>query len=323
MTEPFLDLLVPWAGASDPSARAALDSVGLPQLQALLRQLKPGPRVQSDALARSLPHEAPLARALGLPDGDGLTPWAALAAWDATPAAERPAIAQHAWAWITPCHFRIGADQVQLGHASALPLDESDSRTLLAILQDFFAEDGITLHYQEPLRWLARGAQFRDLPSTALDKVAGRNVQAWLTSTTPQERQLRRLQSETQMLLYTHPFNDARSERGLPVVNGFWVHGSGALPTGWQPPAQRPQVDERLRAPALQGDWKTWAQAWQALDAGPLADLLAQARTGKAVRLTLCGEQDHQSWASAPRSLGQRIQGFFRPQSPKDVLYQL
>ena len=323
MTEPFFDLLVPWAGASAPGARAALDSIALPQLQALLRQLKPGHRVQGDALAHALPHEAPLACALGLPDGDGLTPWAALAAWDAAPAAERPVVAQHAWAWITPCHFRIGADQVQLGHASALPLDETDSRTLLAILQDFFVEDGITLQYQEPMRWLARGALFRDLPSTALDKVTGRNVQAWLTSTTPPERQLRRLQSETQMLLYTHPFNDDRSARGLPVVNGFWVHGSGALPAGWQPPAQRPQVDERLRAPALQGDWKTWAQAWQALDEGPLAALLAQARAGKAVRLTLCGEQNHQSWFSAPRSLGQRIQSLFRPQPFKDVLYQL
>lgn len=323
MTEPLPDLLVPWAGARDPGAHAALAPQALPQLQALLRLLRPAPLVPGDALARALPHEGPLARTLGLPDGDGLSPWAALAAWDAAPDAQRPAIAQDGWAWITPCHFRIGADQVQLGHASALALDEADARALLAVLQAFFAEDGITLHYQEPTRWLAQGAVFRDLPSTALDKVAGRNVQPWLTRTTPPERPLRRLQSETQMLLYTHPFNDARSARGLPVVNGFWVHGSGALPAGWQPPAQRPQVDERLRAPALQGDWKAWAQAWQALDAGPLADLLARARAGQAVSLTLCGEQDHQRWFSAPRSLGQRIQGFFRAQRPLDILQQL
>ena len=323
MTETFFDLLVPWAGASDPGARAALNGVALAHLQALLHQLIATPPVQGDALSRALPHEHQLAHLLGLPKGDGLTPWAAQAAWEAAPQAERPAIAQAAWAWITPCHFRIGADQVQLDHASALRLDEADSRALLAILQAFFVQDGITLHYQEPTRWLAQGELFRDLPSASLDRVVGRNVQPWLQSGAPPERVLRRLQSETQMLLYTHAFNDERSAQGLPVVNGFWVHGSGALPAHWLPPAQPPKVNECLRASALQSHWPHWAEAWQALDAGPLAALLAQARAGTPVRLTLCGEENHQSWHSGPRSLRQRIQSLLRPQRPQDLLYTL
>lgn len=46
---------------------------------------------------------------------------------------------------------------------------------------------------------------------------------------------LQRLHSEAQMLLYSHPFNDAREARGLPPVNGFWPHGAGALAQGATP----------------------------------------------------------------------------------------
>lgn len=52
-----------------------------------------------------------------------------------------------------------------------------------------------------------------------------RDASRWL----PQTQPFQRLHSEAQMLLYSHPFNDAREARGLPPVNGFWLHGAGAL----------------------------------------------------------------------------------------------
>ena len=72
-------------------------------------------------------------------------------------------------------------------------------------------------------------------------------------------------------------------------------------------------MDERLRGPALAGDWTAWSEAWQALDAGPLAQLHAVAegreRTerGERVRLTLCGERSAATFEPAVRGLWPRL----------------
>ncbi len=78
-----------------------------------------------------------------------------------------------------------------------------------------------------------------------------------------------------------------------------------------------------LRDAALREDWAAWASAWQQLDAGPVAELAAQAARGRAVQLTLCGESSALSWHSAPRSLRQRISSLFGSKPFKDVRYQL
>jgi hypothetical protein len=54
-------------------------------------------------------------------------------------------------------------------------------------------------------------------------------------------------------------------------------------------------------------DWFGWSQAWHALDAGPLADLLARAKRGEPVTLTLCGERAAAEWRLRPRGLAQRL----------------
>ena len=78
-----------------------------------------------------------------------------------------------------------------------------------------------------------------------------------------------------------------------------------------------------LRDAALREDWAAWASAWQQLDAGPVAQLAAQAARGSAVQLTLCGESSAFSWHSAPRSLRQRISSLFGSKPFADVRYKL
>ena len=67
----------------------AWDGLQLPHLQALLATLKPTTVVQGDEMDFSPPHERVLARAMQLPDTNGLIPWAALAAKDTTAACRR------------------------------------------------------------------------------------------------------------------------------------------------------------------------------------------------------------------------------------------
>ena len=315
-------LLIPYAASTAEGCQQALQGLALPHLDRLLARLSPH-TAQTDTgeeTSFTPPHERALARALGLPFDDGRTPWAA---WHRHQQGQ-PAHGQ-AWAFITPCQWHVSTDHITLRDPDSLGLDEAASRVLLAIVAPWFAEDGIALHYDQPTRWLASGALFDGLATASLERVLLRDVRPWMPEPRAAQaaRTLQRLHSEMQMLLYTHAFNDERAARGLPVVNSFWVHGTGPLPTPAPTPTTVPTVPTTLRDAALREDWRTWATAWAALDSGPVADLLRQSESGAPVQLTLCGERNAQGFHSAPRGLAQRIQGFFRPQRFMDLRNQL
>ncbi|WP_182118695.1 phosphoglycerate mutase [Acidovorax sp. FHTAMBA] len=312
-------LLIPYAASAATGCQQAQQGLALPHLDRLLARLSPHP-THSDSgeeTSFSAPHERALARTLGLPAQDGRIPWAA---W------HRHQQGQHTngetWAFVTPCQWQVSTDHVTLRNPDHLALDDTASRALLDIVSPWFAEDGITLHYDQPTRWLASSPLFADLATASLERVLQRDVRAWMPDAKA-ARTLHRLHSEMQMLLYTHAFNDERSERGLPVINSFWVHGTGVLVSPPASAATAPTVPTTLRDAALNEDWRAWAAAWTALDAGPVADLLRTAESGAAVQLTLCGDRNALAFHSAPRTLAQRFQSLFRPQRFTDLRNQL
>jgi hypothetical protein len=288
-------LLVPFATCSAAECPQALEGLALPNLQRLMRRLGVEAMDAGDPASLSPPHERALARAHGLEPADGLIPLAALqvrqSGGDDGGAG---------WAWIQPAHWRVGADHIAMAHPQELQLDVEDSRALLESMRPWFAGDGITLTYDAPLRWLARGDLFRTLPTASLDRVVGRRIERWLPSGDA-GRPVRRLQQEMQMLLYTLPLNDERQRRGLLPVNSFWASGSGVLPDTLVPgPVPGLQVTPSLREAALVGDWRGWAAAWRQLDASDCARLLGELDRGRTVRMTLCGEAGARTWSSTP-----------------------
>jgi hypothetical protein len=312
-------LLIPFASADAQACRQALRTLSLPHLDKLLARLQADTPDTQAADTLSPPHERALARACGLSAPDGQLPWAA---WQAAQQAQAPG--SQAWAFITPCFWDVAMDHIALADPAQLRLQEAESRALLAAMQPFFAEDGITLAYHAPARWVARGEVFRGLATASLDRVVGRDIDAWIPRM-PQAAPLRRLQSEMQMLLYTHALNDARAERGQRPVNSFWVSGTGALPEGAAPlPAgDAPWVCEDLREPALRGDGAAWAQAWQQLDATACARLLQAQGAGRPVTLTLCGERGAQVFHTAPQRMLRRISSVFYRKPSSTLLEQL
>jgi hypothetical protein len=316
-------LLLPFAASADLAALASLQALpaeNTQYLRALLAGMarhtqdgSPASDAEQAALSLSPPHERALARGLGLAvdaTADGLIPWAALARLEASPAGASADGAQ-AWALVTPCHWAMGREHATLTDPEALGLSEAESRTLLAAMQPYCEEDSITLHYLSPERWLAAGEVFRGLPTASLDRVLGRDVDRWLPAGLS-GKLLRRLQNEMQMLLYTHPVNEARAlHRQLPV-NSLWFSGTGDLPTGFDSAHSR-QMQEKIQAPrslaqaAMAGDWAAYGAAWAELDATHGRELLARQNAGETVQLTLCGERAAQTWVSAPPSLGLRI----------------
>ena len=301
-TEPDADLylLVPFAGASAPGCQAVLTGLALPNLSALLAELTPLPPDAGNDHTLTPPHKRALARLLGLPAEDGRIAWAAAAS-------QQPTQPQ---AWLAPCHFQVGMDQVTLLPADQIGLDEADSRALFDALAPFCAEDGIALVFESASRWHASGEPLRDLVCASLDRVSGRSVADW-TPAQGRSALITRLQSEAQMLFYTHAVNDRREAARQSIVNGFWVHGAGALAAPPKP-VQAPRQPDALRQAALRGNWSAWQQAWLTLDGDEIAQALARVRAGGQLTLTLCGERHAQTWVRQPVSLVRRLGHFFQ-----------
>lgn len=312
-----MHLLIPFAFASSEGCRQALSKLKLPHLEKLLSRLTPEPLDLGDEFSLSPPHERALAHARKLPLQDGLIPWAALQAQEMDEASG-------AWGFITPCHWQLGTHHVTMSGQELPDFSMDESKILLSAMRPYFEEDGINLHYDQPNRWLARGGLFADLATASLDRVVGRNLEHWMPRAA-NAAPLRRLQNEMQMLLYTHPVNDARAARGVPVVNSFWLSGTGALPRPWPPAAAEPPpvVVNTLRAAALNEDWAAWARAWQQLDTSECAALLAALDRGARGHLTLCGESNAQTFTMRPQTYLKRFMSLFGTRSSNTLLEQL
>lgn len=311
---PLMSLLIPYAACAAPASRQILASLQLPNLTRLLARMETAAVTSGDAFSPAMPHEVALATLLGLPAAGGQIPWAARYADQAGLAAE-----VEAWAFITPCHWHVGTDQLTMANPADLALQTADLTALHAAMQSYFAGDGITLlpqpvQLESGAAWLAKGELFRGLASASLDRVIARNVNAWMPEAAA-AAPLRRLQNEMQMLLYTHPVNDARQALGKPAVNSFWVHGAGAL-AALPLPAHDTNftIASGLRAPALAQDWPAWARAWQEIDSAYCSSLLASIdNTHSKMTLILCGEQNFEILKVAKSTFKRQFMQLFTP----------
>jgi len=309
-----MHLVIPYASARSDAAVQALGTLSLPNLERLLARWAPVDDATTadlpnsdeyDEYALSLPHERLLARLRGWPARDGLLPFAA-------EAARRDGFTPETgsgWGLLTPAHWHVGHDQVNLVDPALLELDEPEARTLHATLAPLFEDLGWKWHWAGPTRWYVSHPSLAELPTASIDRVIGRNVDLWLNDH-PGVMLVRRLQSEVQMLLYVHPLNDAREARGALSVNSFWLSGTGPTQSAHLALPADVVVEARLRAPILGDDWSAWAEAWHALDAGPLREL---AETPGTKRLSLAGERGARTWQPAERPWWQRMLGARAP----------
>jgi hypothetical protein len=295
-----MQLIVPFAGVLSEAGRHAAQSLSLPRLEQWLSRSRAGAPLGGDEHSLSAPHELALAQAFGWPLADGRLPWAALAAQRDGLSIGRAAVGQ-----LTPVHLHVGAEQMSLTDPAALALTAADARQLFDALQPLFAEAGFALHWGGAQRWYVEHPSLAELATASLDRVIGRNVDPWLPEARA-SRPWQRLLSESQMLLHAHEVNARRASSDLPAVNSLWLSGCGVLAGAVQP---APQIDDRLRAPALNEDWAAWADAWHALDAGPLAAFLERA---EGATLTLAGERRALPFTATAGSAWQRLRTAWR-----------
>jgi hypothetical protein len=318
-------LLIPFAATLDASVQAVLPSLQLPHLTQLLRQLTPTQSIGTDESSLTPPHELALAQTWGWHGEDGLWPWAAW--WAQIDGVLNQQAGGSALALIQPTHWRTGRDQITLSPPEDLALTEGESLALFEALKPLFEEEGFGWIWGDANRWYAVHPCLSHVPCASLDRAIGQNIHAWLKAddANPDRREtlryIRRLQSEAQLLLYTHPLNEAREARGQLSVNSVWVSGCGvfqAVPAG-----REVQIISTLRKPALRGDTQAWVQAWQLMDQGPLQEALNSVNRQEPFKLTLCGDGQARSFENTPRSFIQKIRSWWSPLSTQAALEKL
>jgi hypothetical protein len=269
-------LIIPFASTLDAACQAAIKTLQLPNLTRFLQQAEVVHTDSGDEFDFIAPHE----RVLGLTEQ----------------------------VIVTPCHWSVGIDNIRMENPSDLQLTDSESRELLAAVLPYFTEDGIALAYQSTTAWHASSPLFNNLALASVDRAIGRNVDVWQPPA-EQSKSIRRLQNEMQMLLYTHPSNEAREARGLPTVNSFWLSRQAASPVD-----ANVIIDSSLREPALQSDWQSWINGWQAIDKKLAQTTSSASQSGQALQITLCGERHSVRLAEPPsRTLMQKAKRLFQP----------
>jgi len=298
---------------TSPAFAQFLAQPALPATAALCRQAvvleQEAPREDAQA-AWLTPAERWLLHALHLEGAEAeQAPWARLAALADGVAGGLPA--DQPLGLLTPAHLRLGRDSLTLADPNALALSAADAQQLFDAVAPLFAEAGWTLRLVAPQRWYAAHPSLAEVVTAGVARAQGRSVAAWMPGG-PAARPWRQLLTQVQMTWQHHAVNEARAQQGLPDVNTLWIHGCGALPSGWRSPLRLMDADDAVSDPMLAAALRGLAQAEasatlqlfdalrflrddpaqgaQQLDAALSAAIARAVRQHGAMQLTLAGE---------------------------------
>lgn len=137
------------------------------------------------------------------------------------------------WLCADPVHLRIEQDRLVLLDAEFLNPEIDESLALIETLNTHFADDGMRFYALSAHSWCMRLSSPSPISTTALNTVLGRDVHQFLPGGNEAMRWHRRF-NELQMLLHTHPVNEAREQRGALPINSIWWWGEGSTVTAQQ-----------------------------------------------------------------------------------------
>jgi hypothetical protein len=310
----LLDILLPFGLPPAEMAPDLIRALKTPSLAMLLARARL--RHQAfDGFSRSLPHEAWLARQLGLPDGTqygGSLPVA-----DVTRRAYGMAPAAGIWFILHPVHIHVARDHLVLGDRRQLSITEAEARALFETAEILFEEAGKPLTYGDAHTWFVRADAWDGLQTSTPDTACGHNIDIWMPKGKG-DREWRKLQNDVHMHWHTHPINTEREQRGLKPINSLWLWGGATdsvprlaanpykqcwhLPDWLQRPGEPAATIATVSAPqsqpgllildtlietVLADDWPAWLARVQQLEADWFAPLLAALKAGEIERITL------------------------------------
>ena len=190
----------------------------------------------------------------------------------------------HSYAVATPVHAVLGLTDLTPLDPALISLDVDASRALCEAADLHLSTEGVRLSFVDTNTWLVSCANQVSALTERPDWLIGEPLRPSL----PRGKDARRVErwmNELQMLLFAHPVNVSREERGLPPINVVWLWGFGANnpndevgTVGAAPPRPNAEVSNVGRgsaAPTIRpphvdhlnavrkGDVPAWQSAWQ------------------------------------------------------------
>lgn len=238
-------LLVPYLFPGPQLWATAASDLHLPALQKLAARGRMA-RCPADGV------EAALCEALGIARQQDYP----VAAWTLKADGGEPG--EHYWLRADPVHLAVMRDRIVVAGTPAL--DAHEAADLTQSIKDFFgplcAPDAVT-----PTRWYLRVDGAVDLCTHALPQALGGDAAQFELSGDDAAGWRSRM-SELQMLLHTHPVNEAREARGAPTVNALWLWGGGvAQPVSAKPLSTKSKFSKPMTLAAQGPDRRALAQA--------------------------------------------------------------
>jgi len=129
------------------------------------------------------------------------------------------------WLRADPVHLNFQRNQMLL--ASMQPSGE-EAAQFCASLNAHFAGQDIEFFVPHPQRWYVRLDKLPRIRTTPPSEVLGGNVRNALPAG-EDAAHWHQLFNEIQMLLFAHPLNRAREERGDLMINSVWFWGGGCV----------------------------------------------------------------------------------------------
>jgi hypothetical protein len=146
----------------------------------------------------------------------------------AVAAAEGTGAVDPAWVCVaTPVHYVAEMTSVRLGKDGMLSLTPAGADTLAADFNRVWKGSGIRMTAARSAQLLCTFDREMQVVTRDPEDVLGRHIEEFLPVGADAAR-LQQLISETEMWLFEHEANRARTELGLPVINGLWFWGGGA-----------------------------------------------------------------------------------------------
>jgi hypothetical protein len=133
------------------------------------------------------------------------------------------------WLCTTPVHLETRRNALVLTDPAALVITTVESAAFAATLADHLREENVTLHAPQPGGWFLCCDAAPAMTTSSIGTVTGRDVRPFLPHG-PDSARWHRILTEIQMLLHSHPVNDAREASGRLPVNSVWLWGGGTLP---------------------------------------------------------------------------------------------
>lgn len=135
------------------------------------------------------------------------------------------------WLCADPVHLRLMQERIVLADSRQFGIELDEAQTLASALNEHLG-DVCHFHVGAADRWYLQVKETAlqiVLDTPPLSAATGRNVERLLPETL-EARPLRKLHTEAQMLLHTHPVNTAREAAGRMPINSLWFWGAGVLP---------------------------------------------------------------------------------------------